>query len=225
MRTSSGGAANRAHVRERAASRSPAKRSRQVLLWIHVLSSVSWMSQALALTVLMLHPEEGGVVAAHVLDTTVLVVSANVSAMSGFLLSATTAWGFFLHWWVLVKFVITVGQLVVGIAVLSPSLDAATRTGAEASVGLLVATVVMATLIGFQGWLSIAKPWSRVPHRPPGKAPVPGAVVRVAAPAALLGDVLVFVGVGQPIPLCSAVVLVTALVGRRFAHRAGTSMS
>ncbi|QIK49996.1 hypothetical protein G8C36_10705 [Gordonia terrae] len=191
-------------------------------MWIHVLSSVCWMSQALAMAVLMLSPGDGGAVAAHVLDTTVLVVSANVSAMSGFLLSATTPWGFFLHWWVLVKFAITVSQLVVGIAVLSPALDSAARAREVASAGLLASTVLMATLIAFQGWLSIAKPWSRVPRRSRGKAPVPGPAVRIAAPVAVLADVGVFVVVGQPIPLCSALVLVAALVGRR---SAGTSMS
>ncbi|WP_044506794.1 hypothetical protein [Gordonia sp. KTR9] len=216
--------ATRGPARRFAEPKSSARRARQMLLWIHVLSSVSWMSQALALLVLMLNPGEGGVVAAHVLDTTVLVVSANLSAMSGFLLSSTTPWGFFVHWWVLVKFVITVGQLVVGIAVLSPTLDEATRSG-DATPGLLTATVVMATLIAFQAWLSIAKPWPRVPRRTQGKAPVPGTVVRIAAPAALLGDVVVFVSVGQPIPLCSVVVLVAAIIGRRRAHRAGTSLS
>ena len=212
----------RAVARERITARPTVKRARHVLLWIHVLSSVCWMSQALAMAVLMLSPGDGGAVAAHVLDTTVLVVSANVSAMSGFLLSATTPWGFFLHWWVLVKFAITVSQLVVGIAVLSPALDSAARAREVASAGLLASTVLMATLIAFQAWLSIAKPWSRVPRRTRGKAPVPGTAVRVAAPVALLADVGVFVVVGQPIPLCSVLVLVAALIGRR---SAGTSMS
>ena len=209
-------------ARERITARPTVKCARHLLLWIHVLSSVCWMSQTLAMAVLMLSPGDGGAVAAHVLDTTVLVVSANVSAMSGFLLSATTPWGFFLHWWVLVKFAITVSQLVVGIAVLSPALDSAARAREVASAGLLASTVLMATLIAFQGWLSIAKPWSRVPRRSRGKAPVPGPAVRVAAPVAVLADVGVFVVVGQPIPLCSALVLVAALVGRR---SAGTSMS
>ncbi len=209
-------------ARERITARPTVKCARHLLLWIHVLSSVCWMSQALAMAVLMLSPGDGGAVAAHVLDTTVLVVSANVSAMSGFLLSATTPWGFFLHWWVLVKFAITVIQLVVGIAVLSPALDSAARAREVASAGLLASTVLMATLIAFQGWLSIAKPWSRVPRRSRGKAPVPGPAVRIAAPVAVLADVGVFVVVGQPIPLCSALVLVAALVGRR---SAGTSMS
>lgn len=212
----------RGMARERITARPTVKCARHLLLWIHVLSSVCWMSQTLAMAVLMLSPGDGGAVAAHVLDTTVLVVSANVSAMSGFLLSATTPWGFFLHWWVLVKFAITVSQLVVGIAVLSPALDSAARAREVASAGLLASTVLMATLIAFQGWLSIAKPWSRVPRRSRGKAPVPGPAVRVAAPVAVLADVGVFVVVGQPIPLCSALVLVAALVGRR---SAGTSMS
>ncbi|TSD95438.1 hypothetical protein FOV72_13995 [Gordonia rubripertincta] len=44
-----------------------------------------------------------------------------------------------------------------------------------APVGLVLATVVMASLIAFQGWRSVAKPWSHVPGRMRVKAPVPGA--------------------------------------------------
>ncbi|WP_461417203.1 hypothetical protein [Gordonia sp. GN26] len=202
------------------------KRSRQLLVWLHILSSVSWMSQALALLVLTVDADGGGLVAAHILDTTVLVISANVSAMSGFLLSATTPWGFFVHRWVLVKFLITIGQLVVGIAVLSPTLnDAASADAPAAPVGLVVATAVMASLIAFQGWLSVAKPWSRVPGRSRVKAPVPGARVARLAPFALIGDIALFAVTGQPIPMCSFIVLLGALVGRRATERAGTLVS
>ncbi|MEO9330052.1 hypothetical protein [Gordonia aurantiaca] len=213
--------------RPRRGSSTVARRGRQALLWIHILSSVSWMSQALALLVLLLRGGGDGAVAAHLLDTTVLVISANVSAMSGFLLSSTTPWGFFLHRWVLVKFVITVGQLGVGIGLLSPRLDAAAETVASGgdptvSPALVVPTTVMAALIAFQGWVSVAKPWPRVPGRTRAKAPVPGPWIIAAAPVALAGDVIVFATLGQPIPIWSALVLVAALVGRR---RAGTPVS
>ncbi|MCD2146490.1 hypothetical protein [Gordonia paraffinivorans] len=227
-------------VRARVATRSrrgtptPARQGRQLLLWIHILSSVSWMSQALALLVLLSRGGTEGAVAAHVLDTTVLVISANVSAMSGFLLSSTTPWGFFLHRWVLVKFLITVAQLVVGIAVLSPRLNevadrAATDGQVTVPTGLLISTVIMASLIAFQGWVSVAKPWPRVPGRSRTKAPVPRPGIVAAAPVALVGDVLVFAILGQPIPVCSLTALIAALVGRRDgrreAERAGTSVS
>ncbi|MCK8614952.1 hypothetical protein [Gordonia sp. C13] len=72
------------------------------------------------------------------------------------------------------------------------------------------------------GWLSVAKPWSRVPGRPRVKAPVPGPRV---VPFALIGDIALFAVTGRPIPVCSSVVLLWALVGRRAADRAGTLVS
>lgn len=187
------------------------RRARQTLVWVHVLSSVSWMSQALALFVLLSDRTAASSAAAHLLDTTVLVLSANTSAMTGFLLAATTTWGFFLHWWVLVKFVITVGQLVVGIVILSPNLNAA---GAQPHPMLVVGTVVMASLIAVQALLSITKPWGRVPGRPGKPAPAADAVV-IAAPIAVLADIGIFLVIGQPIPACSFVVLIAGLVTRR----------
>ncbi|MEE4021952.1 hypothetical protein V1Y59_02585 [Gordonia sp. PKS22-38] len=197
----------------------PIRRARQVLVWLHVLSSVSWMSQALAMMVLLLQHNSADSAAAHLLDTTVLVVSANASAATGFLLCATTSWGYFHHWWVAVKFGITVVQLFVGIAILSPALNSA---GGSPPPQLITGTVIMASLIAFQGWLSIGKPWGRMWFRvrggSPGRAPMPPTGVIVVAPAAVLGDVAIFVVVGQPIPICSLVALVIALVTRRDRH-------
>lgn len=194
--------------------RTATRRARQALLWLHVLSSVGWMSQALALFVLLSEHTAAASAAAHLLDTTVLVVCANTSAMTGFLLSATTVWGFFLHWWVLVKFAITVSQLFVGIVILSPSLNSA---GAQPHPMLIVSTVVMASLIALQALLSVTKPWGRVPGRPAKAGSTADAVV-IAAPIAVLADIGVFLLIGQPIPACSFLVLIAGLITRR-THR------
>ncbi|MGW4369461.1 hypothetical protein ACWEKT_27835 [Nocardia takedensis] len=186
------------------------RRARQFLLWLHILSSVGWMSQAMALTVLLVQRDAAGTAAAHLLDTTILVASANCSAASGFLLSATTPYGFFLHRWVLVKFVITVAQLVIGIFVLSPWLNAA---GADPRPQLIVMTVVMASLIAFQGLLSVVKPWGRVPRRPT-RAPVPPVPVIVAAPFALVADLVMFATTGRPTPIFALLTLIVVLVAR-----------
>lgn len=180
-------------------------------MWLHVLSSVGWMSQALALFVLLSERTAASSAAAHLLDTTVLVLSANTSAMTGFLLATTTAWGFFRHWWVLVKFVITVVQLIVGIAILSPALNS---SGAQPHPMLIAGTVVMASLIAVQALLSITKPWGRVAGRPARASRVPDVVI-VAAPIAVVADIGVFLVIGQPIPICSFLVLVAGLVTRR----------
>lgn len=191
------------------ANRKRVTRARQLLVWAHVLSSVGWMSQALALFVLLSDRTVASSAAAHLLDTTVLVLSANTSAMTGFLLAATTTWGFFLHWWVLVKFVITVGQIVVGIAILSPALN---NAGAQPHPLLIGGTVVMASLIAVQALLSIIKPRGRVTGQ--SKATPAAEPVVLAAPVAVLADIGVFLLIRQPIPICSFAVLIAALISR-----------
>ncbi|GAC01552.1 hypothetical protein GONAM_28_00540 [Gordonia namibiensis NBRC 108229] len=57
------------------------------------------------------------------------------------------------------------------------------------------------------------------------KAPVPGARVVRLAPFPLIGDIALFAVTGRPIRVCSFVVLLWALVGRRAADRAGTLVS
>ncbi len=99
---------------------------RNLLVWIHVITSVGWMSQALALLTLMLvarldpSVRDAAIAIARLLDRQVLAQLADASAFTGFMLSALTAWGYFRYWWVLAKFVITVAQLTVGIFFLDP---------------------------------------------------------------------------------------------------------
>jgi hypothetical protein len=77
-------------------------------------------------------------------DGRLLGPMADVSAYTGIMLAAATPWGFFRHWWVLVKFGITLVQLYVGIFLLSPQLQAVRgrrRGGATASAWVFVAAV------------------------------------------------------------------------------------
>jgi|GEM_PF-1598555 len=133
--------------------------ARQILVWLHVLTSVGWMSQALALFTLLSYGMTAGdrqarhsaYAMAEVLDAHVLLYLANASAFTGIMLAALTRWGFFVHWWVLTKFAITLSQLYVGIALLSPDLAAAARVagqGGDPPVrGLLVASLPMVSAI------------------------------------------------------------------------------
>ncbi len=66
---------------------------------------------------------------AHLLDGRLLGPMADASAFTGIMLAAATPWGFFRHWWVLAKFLITLVQLYLGIFLLSPALAGSLREG------------------------------------------------------------------------------------------------
>src|ERR1700742_365044 len=108
-----------------------AKSWRQLAVWLHVVSGVGWMAQALALFSLITYglatpgQQSAAMGMADRIDMTLLAQMANVSTFTGFMLAAATAWGFFKHWWVLAKFTISTVQLYLGIFVLSPALRAA----------------------------------------------------------------------------------------------------
>jgi type IV secretory pathway VirB2 component (pilin) len=196
-----------------------AKRWRQLTVWLHVLTSVSWMSQAMALCVLLSvgfaddSRSAAATSMAHTLDGRLLGPMADASAFTGIMLAAATPWGFFRHWWVLTKFGITIVQLYLGIFLLSPTLTASLTAGPSAR--QIAGTALMAGAIAFQGWLSVAKPWGRVRPRPPVR---PGTAPRWVFAVAVLGGLadlaLAFV-IGHPLPLLSLILLGIALVRRR----------
>ncbi|GAA0622109.1 hypothetical protein GCM10010174_46190 [Kutzneria viridogrisea] len=200
------------------------KRWRQLTLWLHVVCSVGWLSQALALLVLTslalgtadVAVRGSALTMAKHLDMALLAELANVSAFTGFVLAAATAWGFFRHWWVLVKFVITVVQLYLGIFALAGALREAARTGAP-SVWLAVGAGLMAAAIAFQAWVSVAKPWAKTPWAGTGKLPTAPRWVFVLAVAAPVLDLTAGTALGYPLPAAEVLVLVTVLVRRSLA--------
>ncbi|OXM49836.1 hypothetical protein [Amycolatopsis alba] len=197
---------------------------RQLTVWLHVITSVGWMGQALALFTLLAisrTTEDDAIrVAAtsmaHEIDSLLLAPLANASAFTGFMLAAATAWGFARHWWVLAKFAITLVQLYAGIFLLSGALQdsvVAARVGEPAPVALVAGTALMASALAFQAWLSVAKPWGKVRTGP--KLPVAPTWMFVAAVAAPLIDITVGLLLGYPLPALSLVVLIVQLVRRR----------
>lgn len=210
--------------------------ARQLLVWLHIVASVGWMSQAVALAVLLgvglqaPAPTRAAYAhAAELLDTTVLIFSANASALSGFLLAATTTWGFFQHWWVTTKFVITFTQLYLGIFVLSasmPAVVAAAEAGTAGPTGLVAAgAVLMASALGFQAWLSVAKPWGKTPtgRRAVVRPMAAPTWLSIAAVTAVVLDVPLGVAmiplIQNPAPVLALMVLIVALVSRTRRHR------
>ncbi|HEX7305085.1 hypothetical protein [Lentzea sp.] len=204
------------------------KRARTLLVWLHVITSVGWMSQAVALLALLLYGMRTGDVSAfemaRFLDHRVLAVMANISAFSGMMLSALTPWGFFRHWWVLAKFVITVVQLYVGIFILSGNLEAAAQ--GHVTVWMPVGTSLMIGAIAFQAWMSVAKPWGRTPWADP-KVKLPTAsttmfVVALVVPAA---DFAVSLYSGGPRPLFMLVTVIAYAVTRAARGRNRSSVA
>ncbi|MFI5564803.1 hypothetical protein ACIA2T_36405 [Amycolatopsis japonica] len=197
---------------------------RQLTVWLHVVTSVGWMGQALALFTLLAigRTSADGEIRvaatsmAHEIDSFLLAPLANASAFTGFMLAAGTAWGFTRHWWVLAKFAITLVQLYAGIFLLSgalrDSVDAA-RAGDPPPVALVAGTALMASALAFQAWLSVAKPWGKV--RSGAKLPTAPTWVFVAAVLAPLTDITVGLLLGYPLPALSLAVLLVRLVRRR----------
>jgi hypothetical protein len=198
------------------------KTLRTLLVWLHAVTSIGWLSQALALLALGLHARATpGVLPAaeamaEFLDRRVLAQLANASAFTGFMLCALTPWGWFRSWWVMTKAVLTVVQLVLGIFVLSASPRA----------GMLPLVAGMIATLGLQAWLSMAKPWGRTPwaRRPGTRRPPIGS--RTAHAWALLVPWLdlglATTGGGGPRPVLSlGTVLGYAALRARRLRRAG----
>jgi hypothetical protein len=200
------------------------------VVWLHVLASVGWMAQAIALAALTATAVSAtdpatalsAVSMAEHLDGHVLAPMANAAAFTGFFLALATPWGLTRHWWVLVKAAITVTLLYLGIFVLSDALHAAVEAahsgGPRPTTLMTTGAALMAGAIAFQAWVSIAKPWGPTRWfartRPPKLPAAPTMLLRmgVAAPTA---DIVIGTALGYPMPLLSLAVLITAAVHRR----------
>ncbi|WP_205709705.1 hypothetical protein, partial [Kineococcus siccus] len=218
----------------------PVRVWRGLLVWLHVVAAVTWLSQALTLLVLLslsaAAPAGEFKVAtaevAELLDLKLLGTSAIAAASTGLGLAAVTAWGFSHHRWVATKVVLTLLQVLTGTLVVAgalPEVVAAARAGTDGpAVSSAVAVGLVAGALAFQVWLSVAKPWGRtargrraqqqepgtrrgVPARPTA-APAP--VVATVFAAALL-DVPLALTLGAPLPAFSLPALLLALAARR----------
>jgi hypothetical protein len=199
----------------------PVRPWRQLTVWMHVLTSVGWMSMAMVLFALLLRGEPG---AARVVDVALLAPLANGSAFTGLVLACGTAWGLVVHRWVLAKFAITVVQLWAGIFLLSGALDTAAATG-RPPWALIAGTALMASAVALQAWLSIAKPgprtrWGtdRATGRPV-KLPTAPAWVFVLGTTAPVLDLALTIGLGFPSPFVQVGALTAVVIARRVAVR------
>ncbi|MFG1918382.1 hypothetical protein [Micromonospora sp. NPDC048898] len=197
------------------------RRWRQLTVWLHILTSVGWMAQAMALCVLLavglatddVVVRDAATAMAHRIDGRLLAPMAGVSVCTGIVLAAATPWGFFLHWWVLTKFTISMIQVYAGIFVLSPALTGSLTGGP--SLGLVIGTALMAGAIAFQGWVSIRKPWGRVRRAQRGTAPTGPGWIFAATVLGGVAELSIALVLGHPLPLLSVILIVLVLVSRR----------
>ena len=194
---------------------------RRLLAWVHVLTSVGWMSTALGLVALLVLSREdpartaAAVAMGHHLDMHLLAPAATASAFTGVLLSLATPWGLLHHWWVAAKFAITLVQLYVGIGVLSVQLAVIDAGGRPSPPALVVASAAMASAIAFQAWLSLARPWPRTPLGVRDRLPTAGVGWFVVGVLAAVGDLTLSQVLGFPSPLLMLPTLLGALVWLR----------
>lgn len=209
---------------------SNSRRWRQMTVWLHVLTSVGWMTLALVLFALLFlaatardpATAAGATAMARYLDVVLLAPLGNASAATGIMLGLGTQWGLTHHRWVLAKFAITLVQLYAGVFLLSPALDTtADALGAGPSPGLLLGTVAMASAIAFQAWLSLVKPggktrWSRDRRTGrPVRLPTAAPWIFAAAVLAPATDIAVGTALGFPSPFVSLIVVGVAVGVRR----------
>ncbi|MFI6316860.1 hypothetical protein ACIBG8_05040 [Nonomuraea sp. NPDC050556] len=195
-------------------ARSSTTHWRNLLVGLHVVTSVGWMALALTLTVLLSHGMRTGDTHAYVMatmvDDQILLHLANASVFTGLMLAGMTRWGYTRHWWVLVKLVVTLSQLHVGIFLLNPRLQAPTA-------GLVVATALMAGALALQTWLSVAKPWGRTPWTTTaGKPEVPGWMLAAAIAVPVADYLLATFAFGHPAPVFTVLALLGYPLRRAF---------
>ncbi|MEU9282337.1 DUF2269 domain-containing protein [Streptomyces sp. NPDC048342] len=146
---------------------------------VHVVTSVGWVGLSLSMVVLavMGHTTEDAAIAKgvyyamYVFDDTSVTVFSVTAAITGILLSCGTKWGLLLHWWIVVKWVITLFMTVFAWFVIHPVvMTARERTavaggsppepGAAADF-LLWSVPLLFVLLTVAAVVSVYKPWGR----------------------------------------------------------------
>lgn len=108
------------------------------------------------------------------LDDFIIIPAANLSLLTGGLLSWLTIWGFFKHYWVIFKWVATVTLIVVGTIWLGPWVNAMTAISESERLqalhnplyvfdqkAMLVGAIIQTICVLFIIAVSVLKPWGR----------------------------------------------------------------
>lgn len=114
------------------------------------------------------------------IDDYLIIATCGLSAVSGMLLSWKTKWGFFNHWWIVVKLVVTMIMLAIGAGYLGPAINETesmlkgvrldTELMTETMQGMDYRSINSAVIaIGWSQivvlaiimWISVFKPWGK----------------------------------------------------------------
>ena len=156
--------------------------TRKWLKFLHIVFSMSWLGGSLSLVVflfLLPQPDSAStLVLQHTtfnrVATTIVATASFLSVISGVLLSWKSHWGFFRHWWVIVKLFVAIVVIVFCMIVSGPAagelIELSQTFGMEAlhnesylnkkMLGAIVQPTISALLI-FLVYLSVFKPWSK----------------------------------------------------------------
>ncbi|MFJ3819199.1 DUF2269 domain-containing protein [Streptomyces sp. NPDC090056] len=155
------------------------RRARRLTLAVHVVTSVGWVGLSLSMVVLAVMGyttddpavAKGVYKAMYVFDDTSVTVFSVSAALSGILLSWGTVWGFMQHFWIIVKWVITLFMTVFAWFVIHPIVIEATKNTADAGRGtpepgwpaefLLWSVPMLFVLLTVAAVVSVYKPWGR----------------------------------------------------------------
>lgn len=149
-----------------------AKHAKHLMVWLHVISSVGWCAMAVVQLVLLgrvlgMDPHDQLVTleTSLLLENEILDPLGISTAYTGLMLSALTPWGYFRHWWVTVKFWLTLVAILLGSIYLGKTLERvveASKAGESWSVTpMFIGTGWTLATLALMVWISIEKPWGR----------------------------------------------------------------
>lgn len=172
---------------------------RKLNLTAHVTFSVGWLGAVatfLALSIVGLTSQDAEVVrgaylSMNLISLFIIVPSAFASLLTGLVVSLGTEWGLFRHYWVLVKFTLTIGATILLLLHQFTAVARAAKLVSGAMAGTLPSVGRVGTqLVGDAGLgilvllmittLSVYKPWGltrygrrkKVPQRPDNETPL-----------------------------------------------------
>jgi hypothetical protein len=158
------------------------KSARRHMLFFHVLFTALWIGAGLSMQLDMFLKNPQNIselfafnMSVKIIDDFIIIASGMGTLLTGLLLSWKTHWGFFKHWWIAIKLILTVLVIVTGITYLGPWTNASVslvetigngvRENAEyLNTQFMVKTVgmIQLTIIVFMLYLSVIKPFGKL---------------------------------------------------------------
>lgn len=152
------------------------------LISAHVVSGAIWLGTVLSMIAMIVYNQrttngdELYAISAVIklLDDWVVIPSANLTLLTGLIICGLTIWGFFKHYWVIVKLILTVSLITAGTLWLGPWANAMTAMAdaerAQAlsnplfmfdGQALIIGGSIQIFMLAFIFFISFLKPWGR----------------------------------------------------------------